>query len=208
MAVTFSALKARIHQEVNRPAAANLAYIGNAIVTAIKFYEQSPMYFNETMGSLTLAEGNSSVALPDDYGSMIDLKLFDGNRYYGTQSDFKGAEYVFVSDRLACNPNPCRPRWHGNFGNSIYFDAIADQDYVLQLAYYSRDVSYPVADNDTSIWFGDGVDVIRYHAIATFYNDTLHSPELGDPFFDKAALYFDNLMIDNNNRDKFNMRLE
>lgn len=208
MAVTLGALTARIQQEVNRPSSRYIAPIHNAIVTAIQFYEKTPLYFNETTATLTLASGASSVLLPVDYGSMIDLKIYATNRYLGTNSGFKGAEYVYVSDLLSCNTTPCQPHFHANFAKSIYFDSIADAAYPLKLAYYNIDTIYPVLDSDTSIWFGDGVDIIRYHAMATFYNDTLHSSEIGDPYFDKAALYYDNLTDDNNNRDKFNLMLE
>lgn len=208
MAVTFGALKARIQREVNRPSASYLEDIGNAIVTAIQFYEKTPLFFNETLGNLTLLPGASTVVLPDDFGSLIDLKIFDTNRFYGDASGFKGMEYVFVSDQLACNVNPGRPRYHALFNNTICMSSIADTNYELMIAYYNKDTSYPVADSDTSIWFGEGVDVIRYHAMGTFYKDRLHSDELGDPKFEQAALYYSNLTTDNNNRDKFNLVLE
>lgn len=208
MADTFGTLKARIQQEVNKPSTAYLTPIGNAIVSAIRFYEKTPAPFNEVVASLTLSSGDSSVALPADYALTVDLKLYDTNRYFGSKSGFSGSDYVSVSDYLSCNANPCRPAYYAVFGNNFYFSAIANKDYSLRLAYNNKDTAYPSGDNDTSLWFGDGLDIIRYHAMGIFYSDTLHSDELAGSCFDKAALCYGNLVQNNNNRDKFNLVID
>lgn len=193
-AVTFGALKSRIQAEVNRPSSANLAFIGNAIVTAIMYYETKPAWFTEKKDTLTLLSGDNSVALPDDFKAIIGLRLLKDGFYRGPRDGFKGTDIKALEDNWTDATLSQTPVEWALFNGSIYFNCLADQDYTLPITYHYGDVTYPSADGDTSVWFDAGQDLIRYKATAIFYEDRLHDVNMGQLYEGKAQEFLQNVI--------------
>lgn len=199
-AVTFGALKARIHNEVNRPSAVNLDFIGNAIVTAIMFYETKPMWFTEVKDTLTLVSGSNNVALPADFKAIINLRILVNGTYRDSIGGFKSTDIKTMEDNWADPTLSQTPVEWALFNDSIYVNCLADQDYTLAITYNYGDATYPSADGDVSVWFDAGQDLIRYKATSIFYDDRLHDISLAERYEEKADKFYDNLLGRNNDR--------
>ncbi len=202
MAVTFGTMKTRIQAETNRPSTANLTYIGDAIVTAIKFYEAKPIWFTEKKDTVTLSSASNNVSLPSDFKRIINLRLaYSASAYRGKGTGFdpktmKELEEDWTDPTLSQTP----VEW-ALFGSKIYVNCLADQSYTLPITYNYGDSTYPSADGDTSVWFEEGADIIRYKAMATFYRDKLHGYDLADKADAKAEELYRNIVDRSNSRD-------
>lgn len=204
MAATFGALKARIQAEVNRPSTAYLSPIGDAILTAIRFYEAKPIYFTETKDTLTLESGDNFVTLPNGFKRMISLRILVNGTYRGVDNGFVGVSYSQLEE-VSTDPTLSQtPDTWALLGNRIYFNCLADQDYTLSIVFNIGDETPVSADSDISIWFEEGQDIIRLEAMGIFYADKLHSPELGQTCKAEAMRYYDNLVQRNVERSSSN----
>lgn len=202
-AVTFGAMKTRISSETNRDSTTEIAAIGDAIVTAIRFYDRKRFWFTETNTTLTLSASANTVSLPSDFRALINLRVLVNGQYIGKDDGFLPVSYEQLKNE---ETNPTRtgsPEEYALFGSLIRVTPLADQAYTLDLDYIRGDASYPSADGDTSLWLGDeGQDIIRNKAKAIFYRDTLGSDDLAAFFESQAFSYLNNLIIDNNSRDR------
>lgn len=199
-ATTFGALKTRIQREVNRPSSGYLTDIGEAIVTAIRFYEGKPVWFTQKTDTITLSDGDSTASLPTDFKSLINLQILVDDKYRGVNNGFKEAEFnVLRRDWLDPTLSET-PQEYALFAEALYFNCLADQDYTLRIDYNYGDVTYPSADGDTSVWFDAAQDVIRYEATAIFYEDRLHYDKGAAIARAKAQSYYNNLLIRSNSQ--------
>lgn len=132
------------------------------------------------------------------------LRLIKNGIYIGNSNGLVGVDYEKMLDsQYVINYSGTPTAW-ALYGSKIYFNAFADQDYTLSMAYNVGDLVYPSADSDISIWFNEGQDIIRYHAMGVFYNDNLHSAELAQPCFELAKGYLNNLLQRNVNSSSSN----
>lgn len=186
MAVTFSELKTRIIKEAgDNTTSGQAAYfelIGNAIVSAIKFYESSKLWFLEERDTLTLTSGLDYTALPDDFRAAIELRVKVNGSWRGYNQGFSAISYQELIDQNINTTNTGCPSKYAFFADSIYFDRVADQNYDIDISYIKGDVTYPESDSDISVWFDEGEDLIRYKALEMFYRDSRDAEE-------KAAYY-------------------
>ena len=201
MAVTFGALKTRIQAEVNRPSSAYTSPIGDAIVTAIKFYEAKPVWFTEKKGTLTLLSAANSVTYPTDLKAITNLRILVGTTYRGKGTGFRPTDIKAMEDEWTDPTLSQTPAEWALFNSSIYVNCLADQNYTLAITYNYGDSTYPSADGDTSVWFEEGADTIRYKAKAIFYRDRLHAYDLADAADEEAEEFYQNLVTRTNSRD-------
>lgn len=201
MTATFGDLKTQIQSEVNRPAAANLTFISNAIVAAIKFYEAKPVWFTQKKDTLTLNAGDTTIAIPDDLKGITNLRMLVNGYYRGKGKGFDPLMIYELEERYNQADLTQIPEAWALFNTLIYVNCISDDTYTLPITYNYGDTTYPSMDGDTSVWFGDGYDVIRYKAEAIFYRDRLHDYELADVSDTKADEFLNNLVERTNMRD-------
>ncbi len=200
MAVTFGTMKTRIQTETNRPSAVNLTYIGDAIVTAIKFYEAKHIWFTEKKDTLSLTSGASTVDLPSDFKSITNLRLLNGVTFNGKGTGFDPKSIQYLEENWITSTLTTQPTEWALFNGKIYVNSISDATYTLYITYNYGDSTYPSASGDTSVWFGEGADVVRYEATAIFYEEYLHDYDLAAKARAAAGRYFQALIERNNSR--------
>ncbi len=204
-ATNFYAMKLTIQAMVNRGDGA-LTNIGESIVAAIRFYERKQFWFNETYTeSLTLAQGDSSVALstlPSPFKKAFLTRVSVNSQWRGNGTGFEHVSFQKLKNEIFTNPSSTgEPEYWAILGNTLYVDKAADQAYTLSMGYVYGDTILPSADGDTSIWFDEARELIKYRAAGLFYQDYLHAEEKAKSYFGKADEWINNLTIDNNTRE-------
>jgi hypothetical protein len=172
----LAAIRSRIDRDFELNGSRN-SDIDDAIRSAIRANQGRPLWFLHTLTTITLASGTSTATLPTDFGAKDTFRILINGTYYG-QGD--GFDYLFFDDLNAYHRKSLssgQPRRCAVLGNTLYFDATADANYTIEVVYYKKDVTLPNADADTSVWFDDGQDVIRSHAMAILADETLEYPD-------------------------------
>lgn len=177
MAVNYGQMQQRIKNDVNRPSSSNDTAVKESINTAIRFYNGRRLWFLEEKETLTLLNGDSSVALPDDFQSMLKLKYLYNNFWYSERNGFMETTWESLEDLAENSTATGRPKWWALFGDRIYFDVMANDDFTIDISYIKGDVTEPSADGDTSVFFDEGQDLIRYKAESFLYSDYLHDSD-------------------------------
>lgn len=211
MADTFLQVKTWVANRANRSLTAEDTYIGDAVVSAIQFFEQEQFPFLQASTSLTLLSGANSVALPSDFGTLVNLRLLDDTTLYNDRNGgFRQCTYEELQDKKELSPNTSyRPNWWALYGSTIYVERPANQNYTLELDYNKQDSSYPSADADTSVFFGDqGRDLVRYRALEFYYRDRLKGFEQAERYRIMADRKVLQLRIKHNKRYGNNLRLQ
>lgn len=211
MALTFGQMANRILAETYRDASFMTA-VKNAIVSAIKELEANQLFINTAFAQLTINQGEDSAALPNDFVSMLQVQLLynvngqPGEVILSSSSGFRELTFWELKAYQPISYNVVgSPAGWALWGDRIYLTPKAYANFFLNLYYYRRDGSYPVADSDTSIWLGDFTeDVTRYTARGIFYRDVLQSPELAASDFLKAEDALKKLYVRNSQRETIN----
>ncbi len=199
-AVTFSALKTKIQRKVNRPSATYLDDIGDAIVTAIQFWDHKPVWFTETSTTLSLVSGDTSITLPANFKCLDNLQILVNGTYRGHNEDFRLTTSNEMREVWRDPTLTQAPVEYALRNNTIIFNCIADQTYTLRMDYNYGDTTYPSVDGDISVWFDDGVNVIMYEAMSNFYADRSHDYEQAAAMKAKADSYYNGLLTRSNSR--------
>jgi hypothetical protein len=214
MAVTFGDLIEQILEDTNRDGStllngsASATYktaVGRAIVTAIKYLESSLYWAYKTSTNVTITTALNSVALPPDFSSIITVQFNIGNSLYSLRQGFLN---ITFEDLIALYQNSAEtgiPRQYALFNNTLFVYPTVGADTIFTVWYYQKDITYPVTDSDTSIWFGDEtVDLVRMKAMERFYHDTLQSSEIANTYSLAVVDFEKNLMRKNNQRQNYN----
>jgi hypothetical protein len=204
MAVTFGQLAARILQETNRDSTFEIS-VENAIITAIKVLEREQYWLFETSTQLILSAGVNNVVLPIGFSEINKLRLLVNTTFKTARNGFVPVTFNDLQDyQVLLNYQGIPNQW-AIYNNSIYVSPFPDSDYVLYMDYYYKDPVYPVAYEDTSIWFGDLTqDLTRYYAMYVFYRDTLQAEEKAQYYGMAAQEFINNMRIRNNQRQIIN----
>jgi hypothetical protein len=215
MAVTFGELIEQILEDTNRDGSTLLnplsastykTAVGRAIITAIKYLESSLYWAYKTSAQFTITTALNSMALPADFSSIITVQFNIGNSLYSLRQGFLN---ITFEDLIALYQNTGEtgiPRQYALFNNTFYVYPTVGADTTFTVYYYQKDVFYPDADDDTSIWFGDEtVDLVRMKAMERFYHDTLQSSEIASTYSNAAMDFERNLMRKNNQRQNYNI---
>lgn len=162
--------------------------IDDSIRSALSMYEQRPMWFLETLANVTLTTGNDSTALPDNFGSPKDARILVNNTYRSrADGEFVFHNFDELQSMYRTQLQSNIPRNYSFFAQRIYTDALANDDYEIELTYYKKDATQPTDDTDTSVWFGEGIDLIRATAMAIFKDEAQEYDSARD--WQRAALY-------------------
>lgn len=194
MAVSFGDLKTRIKSDVNRPSNALDTAVEDSIRSAIRFYTGIRFYFLETRANVSLSSGSDTAALPDDFKGVIKLRLLKNSVYYTDGNGFDPVSYDTLLNNYTSSNTPTTPTQWAIFANALYFNSVADTSYTLDLSYIKGDVSLPSADGDTSVFFDEAQDLIRYKAEEFFYRDKLRAEELAQMVGSKAIEQYNSLI--------------
>jgi hypothetical protein len=163
--------------------------IDDSIRSALSLYEQRPYWFLEKLGTVTLLDTTDSVALPDDLGSLGNARLLVNGVYQSrSNGGFNYRDWEDLQDNYRNYLVSGQPQNYGFYAGNIYFDKTANADYTIELSYYCKDVTKPQGDTDSSVWFNEGMDLIRVTALAMFKDE---SQEYGTAANDwrRAELY-------------------
>ena len=148
--------------------------IKGAVRSALRQLRKKRYFFLQTTGTVTLLTGQSSVALPTDFGTHHGFSFVTGGQRYhdGAGLDFLTydrlqSEYMTISPMNTGVPRAC-----AIWGTTLYFSDIAAADYTIDCVYYKQDAALPMADGDTSAWFDDGYDLVKAMAQVIFKGST------------------------------------
>ncbi len=215
MAVTFGELIEQILEDTNRDGStllngsASSTYktaVGRAIVTAIKYLESSLYWAYKTSTNVTITTALNNIALPPDFSSIITVQFNIGNSLYSLRQGFLNITFEELISLYQNSAETGIPRQYALFNNTLYVYPTVGADTIFTVWYYQKDVTYPVTDTDTSIWFGDEtVDLVRMKAMERFYHDTLQSAEIASTYSNAVMDFERNLMRKNNQRQNYNV---
>lgn len=172
--------------------------IDDAIRSAIKLYTGRPFWFLEANTTITVAAGNSSVALPADFASPIFFRLSNGTIWLSQGKGFDVVSYEDLRKHFAMvglttgTPTAC-----AIFGDTLYINTVADTDYDIDVDYIKKDENLPMGDGETSVWLGDeGEGAIRTLAMAMFKDEDMQF-EVSEKDWARATKYYNDLLTQN-----------
>jgi len=215
MAVNFGELINQILEDTNRDGSTFLngsnsdtykTAVGRAIVTAIKYVESSLYWAYKTSAQVTINKALNSVALPADFSSIITIQFNIGTTLYSLQQGFLNISFEDLISLFQNAAETGIPAKYALFNNTLYVYPTVGANTTFTIYYYQKDVFYPEADGDTSIWFGDEtIDLVRMKAMERFYHDTLQSSEIANTYSIAVVDFEKNLMRKNNQRQNYNI---
>ncbi len=209
-AVTFADLKTRILKEadVESTSGQSLYFeaIGNAIISAIRYYEGTRFWFIENTQNVTILNTQTFIALPTDFKSLIQLRLKVGNCWLTHGSGFEIVSYERLKELFTNATASGQPQNCAIFKNAVFVDRAVDQNYTIEVTYCRGDTTYPSSDGSTSVWFDDGVELIRYKALEIFYRDKKQDENKAQ-FYKAAADDFEDKLKQRSNTRQQRYRL-
>ena len=205
---TFQTVYDRVEKDIHK--ATGTTYqsdVKNAIVSAIRFYEQRPVWFTEVVGSdLTLTAASDNVALPTNFASLAHLRIVVNSQFRDEDTGFAPVnDLKELRKKTGATQRTMTPSWWTLHNTKIYVDTLADSEYTLKIDYHKKDTSYPSSSGDTSIWFEEAFDLIRLMAMSIHYGERLHDSENEAKYFAKAEGWFKNLRARSNVRKSYRM---
>jgi hypothetical protein len=200
-AVTLSELRERIKREIAREDTNINTVVDEAIRTAIRYWEYTRAWFNVARSTITLAANSDNVSLPSDYKYPIDVRLLSGGVYLGENNGFTPLTWEEFEEESTDSNVTGQPGFWSSLGNTLYAYPTPTSAYTIRLSYVQGDATSPEADGDSSVWFDEGQDVIRNHAIGELYSSAFGEPELGASYKLLAQEYFDSVMSATANRN-------
>lgn len=158
------------------------ADIDDCIRSAIRMQHKNRYVFSRRLATLQLNQGAASVTLPTDYNQLESVSLIDGDCRYDEDTGFTFVEFIQLKQRYKKHVNNSRrPVACAVLDGLLYFDCEANKSYTLELLYYYKDVSLPMTDSATSVFFNDEYyDVIRSSAKYLFEKEKQNNPK-ADP---------------------------
>lgn len=172
---TFGTLKTRISNKIDTTDPASLLEIGDAINSAIEFFEEKHLFFNEAVATITLTQGVTTLPnLPSDFlyeFSGAGLVIVDNKLRYILQK-------ITHEERAAVNVETnARPNFYTAQVNDILLYPFPDQAYTLEL-YYIKKYTDLVADGDSNDWTNNAARLLEAKVLADVYLDQRHSTDM------------------------------
>lgn len=185
---TLAVLKARIADELSRSdLTSQIVY---AISDAVKNYQSTRFWFNETRGTTF-----STVASQEHYGSAANtnipnLLLID---QIVITTGTSNTELCKVDDRVLEEMDTTStgglPWAYSYYAQQIRLYPIPDAIYSVRITGVVR-IDVPAADGDSNAWMTDGEELIRNRAKSLIYSDVIRNNEMAQisDAREKAAL--------------------
>jgi hypothetical protein len=168
MSYTFSDLKARIAEEIDRddlvaggPLETRLA---QSIARAIEYYADEPFWFRRGDGEAVTSAGAREVSLPASVRIAHDVSL-------AARSLRK-----IPFESMVGRSGPGRPSHWAETGDAIALWPIPDGSYTLSISGIAA-APAPEADGDISVWTNEAFDLIAARARFLLFRDVLRDTE-------------------------------
>jgi len=200
MTITAGDIRSRIKSDLTINGIAYDSQILDAIHSALRQLRGKRFWFLQDITTIILYENASSATLPTDYSAPFEFELSYGSTW---RKDGAGFNY-YTFDRMKrdyWNTDPLRtgvPEACAVVNQTLYVSCIADADYNIRTTYYKQDATLPEADQ-TSIWFDDGLDVVRSLAQYIFKRDS-QGFTANEADSDMVQMYLDRLNVTHENR--------
>lgn len=169
---TFLQLKDRIASKLSTASATQTAEIGDAINSAIDFFEEKHFWFNEAMATIALTIDDEAVpSVPSDFLYEFQdagLVIVENKLRYTLDKITHGERAVINSETTA------RPRFYTFRLDALITYPIPDKAYSLEL-YYVKSYIDLVADGDNNDWTNNADRLIQAKALSDLYLDQRHS---------------------------------
>lgn len=134
------------------------AQIKNGIQTAIRHYQRTGYWFNETSTILTLTVFQEQLATPSDFLCLQELMVTQNS----ASIQLIPASFDFIR-RLNINNTPGLPTRFCEYGENFCVANIPDSAYPVP-CYYIQQLPALSADTDTNGWLSAAEDLIVYAA--------------------------------------------
>lgn len=172
---TFLQLKNRIASRLSTASATQATEIGDAINSAIGFFEEKHFWFNEALATIPLTIDNEAVpSVPSDF--LYEFQ--DGGLVIVENKLRYTLDKITHSERAAINSETtARPRFYTFRLDALITYPIPDKAYSLEL-YYIKSYIDLVADGDSNDWTNNAERLIEAKALSDLYLDQRHSLEM------------------------------
>jgi hypothetical protein len=154
------------------------AEVKRALIRAVKHYEKTRLWFNQTATSIAIGTASMSVAVPSDFlalnfvtvrdssaDSIVNIKGFDRIAYQQRSAAGGGAAASGVAQEVCY--------WN----DTLQFFPLPSSATSLTV-HYTQSLPTLSADTDTNGWTSAGEDIIVYHATADMWANVLR---IADP---------------------------
>lgn len=168
---TLGAMKSRIGAELRRGDLA--ARAGDAITSAILFYERQRFRFNEGRSSSVAIAGQAIYQPPTDV-VLIDRLTVTAN---GTASEVTQRPWDWIADATATGNTTGIPTDYCLYSGELHLYPIPDAAYPLGLSYVAR-LSALASDGDSNAWTTDAEELIRTASKKRIYAHFLREPDM------------------------------
>ena len=155
----YGEMQARINDEIGLPIV--VARIPNAILSAIRFYENGRWWFTEGESTTPSVVGQNAYAVPVDFIAPDVLTITDtveDVRYVLTRRPWS-----WMRHHLLDNDSLARSDDWSYYADQFWLFPIPDQAYTLTLSYRKR-LTALSAFADTNEWMVEGEELIRSRA--------------------------------------------
>lgn len=171
---TLSDLRERIKRDTQNVGSTEYdGEIDDAIRSALRQLRRKRFWFLRKLGTLTATVDQNYIALPSDFSAPDNIEYSNGNSWYGrlntpflTYDELSEGYWGMVTIASGF------PEAFAILNGRLYLSRPAGTPYSVRITYFAQDATLPSDDEDTSIWFDDGFDVVRSLAIMIFKRDS------------------------------------
>lgn len=152
------------------------AQLVRAVQTALRELRGRRFWFLETFGTLTATASSETIEIAStysDFGALKSIDLIADSRRYYNRLGFDLLKFDLLRERYWTNGTieTGQPKACALLGKStLKLSHKAGSAYSLPIVYYKQDATIPGAGG-TSVWFDDGIDVVRSRAQYIFKRD-------------------------------------
>lgn len=169
----LGAMRDRIASELGDRTDLNTNIVA-AIQSAIKFYENTPLWFNEEEDTTDTVAGIASYALPENFIELTSVTVDTGN---GDQCELKRIPQEAMRSLELTSDG--EPRVFSIYREELKLYPTPNDTFELTLCYL-RELDDISAISDTNAWMVEGEELIRMHAKQDVRMNVLQLPENAD----------------------------
>lgn len=152
------------------------SHINNAIQSAIKYYERTEFYFNQTSGTFNTVSGQEWYGVADFAAIPNFVKIKSLTAVYGgINTPIPAADYQEL-DEVQTGQIIGFPNAYAYYKQSIRFFPIPNGAFPVTVSYVTRFATLS-ADSDTNAWMTDAEELIRNAAKLRLAVDVIKDDE-------------------------------
>lgn len=195
MADDYGSMQTRIADELARSDLTS--QIKLAILTAIKYYEREPFYFNQTSVTVPSVANTQNYALPSDFSLMKRMTLTVSTTSVFSVDPFP---WEWIRQMTTMTTLIGQPTKYGIFGQQFYVYPIPDLSTYTFTEYYWQKFPALSASGDTNAWMVDGEELIRCRAKWDLLTNVIRDPEEAQVQYSVCKDALDNLSASSSRR--------